>query len=92
MYLDQLIDIHFYLRDAKQILSTSTAQEIALTNTDTGATIEEVETHLKVHEAFQNLVGQQEEKVGSLKEHAEKLIRQKHFDAKTIQVGYTVKL
>ena len=48
MYLDQLIDIHFYLRDAKAILSTSTAQEIALTNTDTGSTIEEVEAHLKV--------------------------------------------
>jgi len=26
VYLDQLIDIHFYLRDAKQILSTSTSQ------------------------------------------------------------------
>ena len=42
--------------------------------------IEEVEAHLKAHDAFQNLVSQQEEKVASLREHADKLIRQKHFD------------
>ena len=30
VYLDQLIDIHFYLRDAKQILSTSTSQVFIL--------------------------------------------------------------
>ena len=85
VYLDQLIDVHFYLRDVKQILATSTAQEIALSNTECGSTIEEVEAHLKAHDAFQNLVSQQEEKVASLKEHADKLIRQKHFDKDTIQ-------
>jgi len=85
VYLDQLIDVHFYLRDVKQILATSTAQEIALSNTECGHTIEEVEAHLKAHDAFQNLVAQQEEKVGSLKEHAEKLIKQKHFDKDTIK-------
>ena len=40
---------------------------------------------MKAHDAFQNLVSQQEEKVASLKEHADKLIRQKHFDKDTIQ-------
>ena len=30
-------------------------------------------------------MAQQEEKVGSLKEHAEKLIKQKHFDKDTIK-------
>merc|ERR1712106_78007 len=88
VYLDQLIDVHFYLRDVKQILATSTAQEIALSNTECGHTIEEVEAHLKAHDAFQNLVAQQEEKVGSLKEHAEKLIKQKHFDKDTIKVKF----
>jgi hypothetical protein len=43
-----------------------------------------VEAHLKAHDAFQNLVAQQEEKVASLREHADKLVRQKHFDAATI--------
>ena len=85
IYLDQLIDIHFYLRDAKQLLSASTAQEIALSNTDCGTTIEEVETHLKAHEAFQNLVAAQEEKVTSLQEYADKLVGQQHFDAATIK-------
>ena len=65
VYLDQLIDVHFYLRDVKQILATSTAQEIALSNTECGSTIEEVEAHLKAHNAFQNLVSQQKEKVAS---------------------------
>ena len=32
---------------------------MALSNTDCGTTVEEVEAHLKTHEAFQNLVAQQ---------------------------------
>jgi len=91
VYLDQLIDIHFYLKDAKQLLSASTSQEIALSNTDCGTTIEEVEAHLKAHEAFQNLVAQQEEKVVVLKEHAEKLVRQQHFDASTSADSYKIR-
>merc|ERR1719228_1695946 len=85
VYLDQLIDVHFYLRDVKQILATSTAQEIALSNTECGNTIEQVEANLKSHEAFQNLINQQEDKVFSLREHADKLIKQKHFDKDTIK-------
>merc|ERR1719347_742959 len=85
VYLDQLIDVHFYLRDVKQIMATSTSQEIALSNTECGNTIEEVEAHLKTHDAFRNLVAQQEEKVENLKEHADKLVRQKHFDRETIK-------
>lgn len=30
VYLDQLIDLHFYLRDVKQLLTTFTSQEINL--------------------------------------------------------------
>ena len=44
-------------------MATSTAKEIALSNTECGNTIEEVETHLKAHDAHQNLVAQQKEKV-----------------------------
>ena len=85
VYLDQLIDLHFYLRDVKQILTTFTSQEINLSNTECGETIEQVEANLKTHEAFQNLIGQQEEKVFSLQEHADKLIKQKHFDKENIR-------
>ena len=85
VYLDQLIDLHFYLRDVKQILTTFTSQEINLSNTECGETIEQVEANLKSHEAFQNLISQQEEKVFSLQEHAEKLIKQKHFDKDNIK-------
>ena len=85
VYLDQLIDLHFYLRDVKQILTIFTAQEINLSNTECGETIEQVEANLKSHEAFQNLISQQEEKVFSLQEHADKLIKQKHFDKDNIR-------
>ena len=34
VYLDQLIDLHFYLRDVKQIITIFTAQEINLRYTD----------------------------------------------------------
>ena len=85
VYLDQLIDLHFYLRDVKQILTIFTSQEINLSSTECGETIEQVEANLKTHEAFQNLIGQQEEKVFSLQEHADKLIKQKHFDKDNIR-------
>ena len=54
-------------------------------NTECGETIEQVEANLKSHEAFQNLINQQEDKVFSLREHADKLINQKHFDKDNIR-------
>ena len=47
--------------------------------------MEQVEANLKSHEAFQKLISQQEEKVFSLQEHADKLIKQKHFDKDNIR-------
>lgn len=38
VHLDQLIDLHFFLRDAKQIDTLCTAQEAALSATDFGIT------------------------------------------------------
>ena len=55
-------------------------------NIECGETIEQVETNLKAHEAFQNLISQQEEKVLSLQDHANKLIQQKHFDKDNIRM------
>ena len=58
---------------------------VKCSNIECGETIEQVETNLKAHEAFQNLIGQQEEKVLSLQDHANKLIQQKHFDKDNIR-------
>ena len=58
---------------------------MTFSNTECGETREQVEANLKSHEAFQNLISQQEEKVFSLQEHADKLMKQKHFDKDNIR-------
>ena len=82
VHFDQVIDVHFYLWNVKQI---SIAQEMALSNTEGESMVEKVEAHLQAHGAFQNLVSQWEEKVASLKKHADKLIRQKLIVEETVR-------
>lgn len=85
VHLDQLIDLHFFLRDAKQIYTTSSTQEAALNNNDFGSTVDEVATQVKKHEAFEKLVATQEERVLALQEHGTKLVQQNHFETPTIR-------
>ncbi|PSN40703.1 hypothetical protein C0J52_13751 [Blattella germanica] len=84
VHLDQLIDLHFFLRDAKQIDSLSSSQEVALASTDVGTSVEEVDVAAKKHEAFEKLLATQEEKVLALQEHGDKLLAQNHFESGTI--------
>lgn len=48
MYLDQLIDLQFFLRDAKQLDTISSTQEAALSTADFGTTIEQVDAQVKM--------------------------------------------
>lgn len=73
--LDQLIDLHFFLKDAKQIDSLCSTQEVALSNTDFSELVDEVDLLVKKHNAFEKLFQTQEEKVALLNEHGEKLLR-----------------
>jgi spectrin beta len=84
VHLDQLIDLHFFLRDAKQIDTLSSSQEVALSGTDIGVSVEEVDVAVKKHEAFEKLLATHEEKVLALQEHAEKLLAQNHFESNAI--------
>jgi spectrin beta len=84
VHLDQLIDLHFFLRDAKQIDSLSSSQEVALASTDVGTSVEEVDAAAKKHEAFEKLLTTQEEKVLALQEHGDKLLAQNHFESASI--------
>jgi spectrin beta len=84
VHLDQLIDLHFFLRDAKQIDSLSSSQEVALAGTDMGTSVEEVDAAAKKHEAFEKLLMTQEEKVLALQEHGDKLLAQNHFESSSI--------
>ncbi|XP_063863705.1 spectrin alpha chain-like isoform X25 [Scylla paramamosain] len=85
VYLDQLIDLHFFLRDAKQLDTISSTQEAYLSTADFGNTIEQVDAQVKKHDAFEKLVLAQDEKLDTLKNHGSKLIEQNHFDSPHIK-------
>uniref|UniRef100_A0A2R5L953 Putative spectrin beta chain non-erythrocytic 5 isoform x6 n=1 Tax=Ornithodoros turicata TaxID=34597 RepID=A0A2R5L953_9ACAR len=85
VYLDQLLDLHFFLRDAKQLDTLSAQQEVYLSSGDIGMTVEEVDANVKKHEAFDKLVNSQDEKLHTLQQHGVKLVQQNHFDSPTIR-------
>lgn len=82
--LDQLIDLHFFLRDAKQLDNLSATQEAALSGDNLGVSVEEVDVQVKKHNEFEKLLVTQEEKLIALQEHGDKLLAQNHFDSPTI--------
>ncbi|XP_071037774.1 spectrin beta chain [Parasteatoda tepidariorum] len=85
IYLDQLCDLQCFLRDAKQLDTLSSQQEVYLSSSDVGNTVEEVDVLVKKHEAFEKLLATQNEKLISLQDHGEKLLQQNHFDCETIR-------
>ena len=62
IYLDQLIDLQIFLRDAKQLEALCSSQEASLGSTDLAETVEEVDNLLKKHDAFEKLVQTQEDR------------------------------
>ncbi|XP_066903176.1 spectrin beta chain, erythrocytic isoform X2 [Halyomorpha halys] len=84
VHLDQLIDLHLFLRDAKQIDTICNSQEAALSNTDFGDSVDEVAVLVKKHDAFEKLFATQEDKVALLNEHGSKLLAQNHFESAII--------
>ncbi|OAD53242.1 Spectrin beta chain, brain 4 [Eufriesea mexicana] len=84
VHLDQLIDLHCFLRDAKQLDNLSSTQEAALSGDNFGDSVEEVDAQVKKHNEFEKLLVTQEEKLNALQEHGDKLLAQNHFDSPTI--------
>ncbi|XP_061725746.1 spectrin beta chain, non-erythrocytic 5-like [Cydia pomonella] len=83
--LDQLIDLHCFLRDAKQLHAHSAAQEAALsTEISPTCSVEEVDNILKKHEAFEKLLATQDEKLTTLNSHGDKLLQQNHVESQKI--------
>lgn len=80
-YLGQLIDLHAFLREAKQLENISNVQEAALSNADFGETVEEVTNHVKKHEAFEKLISTHDERLENLFQTGDKLISQNHFES-----------
>lgn len=84
VHLDQLIELHLFLRDAKQLDNLSATQEAALSGDNYGVSVEEVNAQLKKHNEFEKLLDTQDEKLVALQENGENLIAQRHFDSATI--------
>ncbi|GBP27213.1 Spectrin beta chain, non-erythrocytic 5 [Eumeta japonica] len=83
--LDQLIDLHCFLRDAKQLHDLCAAQEAALsTDISPVSSVEEVDNQLKKHEAFEKLLVTQDEKLATLNTHGDKLLQQNHVESQRI--------
>ncbi|XP_050742581.1 spectrin beta chain, non-erythrocytic 5 isoform X3 [Drosophila biarmipes] len=83
--LEQKIDLFCFLRDAKQIDNLSSSQQAALSSSDFGQTVEDVQNKIRKHDEFERLIQTQEEKVALLQEHGRKLIEQRHYDSANIQ-------
>ncbi|KAF9795646.1 hypothetical protein SFRURICE_005764, partial [Spodoptera frugiperda] len=82
--LDQLIDLHCFLRDAKLLHDLCATQEAALsTEISQTSSVEEVENQLKKHEAFEKLLATQDEKLATLNSHGDKLLQQNHLYAES---------
>ncbi|CAK1587955.1 unnamed protein product [Parnassius mnemosyne] len=83
--LDQLHDLHCFLRDSKQLHELCAAQEAALsTEISPTCSVEEVDNQLKKHEAFEKLLATQEEKLTTLNNHGDKLLQQNHVESQRI--------
>ncbi|XP_037069817.1 spectrin beta chain, non-erythrocytic 1-like [Pollicipes pollicipes] len=85
IYLDQLIDYHFFLRDAKHLDSASSQQEAALSKAEFGTTVDSVEAEVRRQEALDRLVGVQNDRLSQLSEHGSKLLQQNHFRSPEIK-------
>ncbi|CAG9768666.1 unnamed protein product [Ceutorhynchus assimilis] len=84
IHLDQLSDLHIFLREAKLLEDATNTQEAALSKSDFGETVEEVANQLKKHEAFEKLVTHQDKNLEALMQSGNKLLNQDHYESKQI--------
>lgn len=84
IHLDQLCDLHIFLREAKLIEDATNAQETALNNNEFGETIDEITDQLRKHEAFEKVIHLQDKNLEALITSGKKLLNQNHFDCDQI--------
>ncbi|KAJ8309236.1 hypothetical protein KUTeg_014110 [Tegillarca granosa] len=84
-HLNDLYDLHTFLRDAQQLDTISSSQEAYLASPDFGTTVEQVEALIRKHEAFEKVLDVQEDKLEALKQHGTKLVEEKHFEADKVK-------
>lgn len=84
IHLDQLCDLHIFLREAKLLEDATNVQEAALSHLDFGETVEEVANQLKKHDAFEKLVVHQDKNLEALIQSGNKLLNQNHYESQQI--------
>lgn len=84
IHLDQLCDLHIFLREAKLIEDATNTQEAALSNNEFGETIYEITDQLRKHEAFEKVINLQDKNLEALVASGNKLLKQNHFDSDQI--------
>ncbi|XP_065083239.1 spectrin beta chain, non-erythrocytic 1 isoform X3 [Ochlerotatus camptorhynchus] len=82
--LQQCIELQVFNREADKIDATTKSHEAYLEYDDLGNSLDDVEAILKRHTDFENSLGAQDKILKNFSESADKLIRNKHYDAKYI--------
>ncbi len=85
VYLDQLLDLHFFLRDTKQITGFYTTQERLVNKTINVDDVETIDKELKFFETNRVKLKNFEDKTKVLHGHSKKLVAQNHFDSNFIK-------
>merc|ERR1719211_183275 len=86
MQLDQCLELQLFYRDCEQAENWMTSREafLAADDVDSGEG-DDVEAMIKKHEDFDKAIGNQEEKIDSLRSYAEQLMSSEHYAANDIQ-------
>lgn len=85
VYLDQLYDLNFFLRDVKQLEQLCHQHLNKLNSYEFGDTVQEVSQTLKKHQEFMKIFNSLEYRFVSIQECGNKLIQKEHFESETIQ-------
>ncbi|XP_036450101.1 spectrin beta chain, non-erythrocytic 5 isoform X2 [Colossoma macropomum] len=72
-WLENIYQEQVFYRDIEHMEKITNSQEVQLKNSDLGTTVDETETLIKRHEAFEKLLGSQEDKMVALQESADSL-------------------
>lgn len=84
--LQYLHDYQVFKRDVQQLDAISASQEALLSSTDVGQTVEQAETLVKKHEAFENILTSQDAKLAALDNAAKKVLDSQESLGKTDEV------
>ncbi|XP_058061720.1 spectrin beta chain, non-erythrocytic 1 [Anopheles bellator] len=79
--LQQCIELQIFNREADKIDATTKSHEAYLEYADLGGSLDDVEAIMKRHVDFENSLGAQDKILKNFSDGADKLIRNKHYDA-----------